>query len=173
MPIQDSGGGAAQFVAPLVETTAVLTFRLTVTDNGGATADGEVAVTVEPYGSLTVSVSGTVRSHVSHVPVSGALVTVRQNSDGTPHLVGEAVTDAGGAYAVEVPASPGRLAVSIDAEGFAEQSEIVALRGAASEPHRAFGSGSSASVAAVRCGRGRGDSHRRSAGDLAAGQPPS
>ena len=130
--IQASGRGTAQFVAPLVETTAVLTFRLTVTDNGGATASGDVAVTVEPYGSLSVSVSGTVRSHTSHAPVSGARVTVSQNSDGTPHLVGEAVTDAGGAYALEVPARPGRMAVSVDAEGFAEQSEIVSLGDAAS-----------------------------------------
>ena len=130
--IQASGRGTAQFVAPPVETTAVLIFRLTVTDNGGAAASGEVAVTVEPYGSLSVSVSGTVRSHASHAPVSGARVTVSQNSDGTPHLVGEAVSDAGGAYALEVPARPGRLAVSVDAEGFAEQSEIVALGDAAS-----------------------------------------
>ena len=130
--IQENGRGAAQFVAPLVERTAVLTFRLTVTDNGGATADGEVAVTVEPYGSLSVALSGTVRSHASHAPVSGARVTVSQHSDGTPHLVGEAVSDAGGAYALEVPARPGRLAVSVDAEGFAEQSEIVALGDAAS-----------------------------------------
>ena len=130
--IQASGRGTAQFVAPLVETTAVLTFRLTVTDNAGATASGEVAVTVEPYGSLSVSVSGTVRSHASHAPVSGARVTVSQNSDGTPHLVGEAVTDAGGVYALEVPARPGRMAVSVDAEGFAEQSEIVSLGDAAS-----------------------------------------
>ena len=130
--IQASGRGTAQFVAPPVETTAVLTFRLTVTDNGGAAASGEVAVTVEPYGSLSVSVSGTVRSHASHAPVSGARVTVSQHSDGTPHLVGEAVTDAGGGYAVKVPIRPGRLAVSVDAEGFAEQSEIVALGDAAS-----------------------------------------
>ena len=130
--IQASGRGAVQFIAPLVETTAVLTFRLTVTDNGGATASGDVAVTVEPYGSLSVAVSGTVRSHASHAPVSGARVTFSQNSDGTPHLVGEAVSDAGGAYALEVPARPGRLAVSVDAEGFAEQSEIVALGDAAS-----------------------------------------
>ena len=130
--IQESGRGTAQFLAPLVETTAVLIFRLTVTDNGGATATGEATVTVAPYGSLSVSVSGTVRSHASHAPVSGARVTVSQHSDGTPHLVGEAVTDAGGAYALEVPARPGRLAVSVDAEGFAEQSKIVALGVAAS-----------------------------------------
>ena len=130
--IQASGCATAQFVAPLVETTAVLTFRLIVTDNGGATASGDVAVMVEPYGSLSVSVSGTVRSHASHAPVSGARVTVSQHSDGTPHLVGEAVTDAGGAYVLEVPARPGRLAVSVEAEGFAEQSEIVALGDAAS-----------------------------------------
>ena len=130
--IQESGRGTAQFLAPLVETTAVLTFRLTVTDNGGATASGDVAITVEPYGSLSVSVSGTVRSHTSHAPVSGARVMFSQNSDGTPHLVGEAVTDAGGGYALEVPARPGRLAVNVDAEGFAEQSEIVALGDAAS-----------------------------------------
>ena len=125
--IPNMNSRTAQFVAPLVQTATVLTFRLTATDDGGATANGEVAVTVEPYGSLSVAVIGTVRSHAIHAPISDASVTFGQYSNGTPHLVGEAVTGLDGTFAVEVPAVPGRLIVNVDAEGFASQSKIVTL----------------------------------------------
>ena len=130
-PISISNGQrpVAEFVAPAVDTETTLTFRLTATDDGGVTASGEVAVVVEPYGSLNVSVSGTVRNHATHVTIDGASVTVSQYSDGTPHLVGQAETDADGGFVAEVPASPGRLIVHVEAGGFAAQSGIVPLLG--------------------------------------------
>ena len=93
--------------------------------DAGATA--EMTVTVEPYGSLYVALSGTVRNHATHAPIAGASVTVSQFGDGIPHRVGDTLSDADGAYAIEVPANPGRLAVHAEAEGFAAQSAVVTL----------------------------------------------
>ena len=95
--------------------------------NGDAGATAEMTVAVEPYGSLEIALSGTVRNHASHAPVAGAFVTVSQYGDGIPHRVGDTLSDADGAYAVEVPANPGRLAVHAEAEGFAAQSAVVTL----------------------------------------------
>ena len=55
--------------------------------DAGATA--EMTVTVEPYGSLDVALSGTVRNHATHAPIAGASVTVSQFGDGIPHRVGD------------------------------------------------------------------------------------
>lgn len=93
--------------------------------DAGATA--EMTVTVEPYGSLNVALSGTIRNHATYAPIEGASVTVSQYADGIPHRVGETLSDAVGAYAVEVPANPGRLAVHAEADGFAAQSTVVTL----------------------------------------------
>lgn len=95
--------------------------------NGDAGATAEMTVAVEPYGSLEVALSGTVRNHATHAPIEGASVTVSQFGDGIPHRVGDTLSDADGAYAVEVPANPGRLAVHAEAEGFAAQSAVVTL----------------------------------------------
>lgn len=116
-----------QFIAPVVETSTPLTFRLTATDDGGAAATADTTVTVVPYGSLSVAVSGTVRSHATYAPIGTAAVTVSQYSDAIPHLVGQTDTDADGAFAIEVPASPGRLTVNVEATGFAAQSRVVTL----------------------------------------------
>ena len=93
--------------------------------DAGATA--EMTVAVEPYGSLEVALSGTVRNHATHAPIADAFVTVSQFGDGIPHRVGETLSDADGAYALEVPANPGRLAVHAEAEGFAAQSAVLTL----------------------------------------------
>ena len=116
------------FTAPVVETATTLTFRLTATDDGGAAAAADMAVTVEPYGRLNVALSGTVRNHATHAPIAGASVTVSQfGGGGIPHRLGDTLSDANGAYAVEIPANPGRLAVHAEADGFAAQSAVVAL----------------------------------------------
>ncbi len=115
------------FIAPVVETATMLTFRLTATDDGGTAAAADTTVTVEPYGSLSVTLSGTVRNHATHAPIAGASVTVKQYGDDSSHRVGDTLSDADGAYAVEVPANPGRLTVHAAADGFAEQSAVVTL----------------------------------------------
>ena len=116
-----------QFVAPVVDAPTTLTFRLTATDDSGATASGDVTVAVEPYGSMNLSVSGTVRNHSTHAPIGGGSVTVSQYTDGVSHLVGQTDTDANGGYAVEVPVGPGRLTVHVEADGYAAQSGVVTL----------------------------------------------
>lgn len=115
------------FIAPAVETATTLTFRLTATDDGGATAAANTTVTVQPYGSLSVALSGIIRNHATHAPIAGAFVTVNQYGDDSPHRVGDTRSDADGAYAVEVPANPGRLTVHAEADGFAAQSAVVTL----------------------------------------------
>ena len=85
-----------------MDAPTTLTFRLTAIDDGGAAATVEAFVAVEPYGDLSVSVSGTVRDHANHAPISGASVTVNQYGDGVSHLLGRTDTDADGVYAVQV-----------------------------------------------------------------------
>ena len=116
-----------RFVAPTVDAPTNLTFRLTATDDDGATASGEVTVAVQPYGDMSISVFGTVRNHVTHAPVDGASVTVSQYSDGVAHLVGQTDTGADGGFAVQVPVDPGRLTVHAEADGYATQSSVVTL----------------------------------------------
>ncbi len=115
------------FIAPAVEVATTLTFRLTATDDSGTAATADTTVTVEPYGSLNVALSGTVRNHATHAPIPGASVTVNQFGDDVPHRVGDTQSDADGGYAVEVPASPGRLTVHAEADGFAAQSAVVTV----------------------------------------------
>ena len=117
----------AQFVAPVVDTPTTLTFRLTVTDDGGAAASGEAIVAVEPYGDMSISLSGTVRNHATHAPIGGASVTVSQYSGGVSHLVGQTDTDVDGAYSVQIPIDPGRLTVHVEADGYAAKSGVVTL----------------------------------------------
>ena len=129
VPIGNALRSTTQFVAPVVDAPTTLTFRLTATDDGGAAASGEVTVAVDPYGDMSISVSGTVRNHATHAPIDGASVTVNQYSNGVAHLVGQTDTDADGGYAVQVPVAPGRLTVHVEADGFAAQSGVVTLLG--------------------------------------------
>ena len=46
--LSNAGQASASFVAPEVDAVVTLTFRLTVTDDDGATASDEVSVTVQP-----------------------------------------------------------------------------------------------------------------------------
>ena len=55
------------------------------------------------------------------------MVTVGQYGGGVSHLVGEAITDPDGAFVAEVPVTPGRLTVNVEADGFAAQSGVVNL----------------------------------------------
>ena len=129
VPIGNAQRPTTQFVAPVVDAPTTLTFRLTATDDGGAAASGEVTVAVDPYGDMSISVSGTVRNHATHAPIDGASVTVSQYSDGASHRVGQTDTDADGGYAVQVPVAPGRLTVHVEADGFAAQSGVVTMLG--------------------------------------------
>ena len=129
VPIGNSLRPTAQFVAPVVDAPTTLTFRLTATDDIGAAASGEVTVAVDPYGDMSISVSGTVRNHATHAAIGGASVTVNQYSNGVSHLVGQTDTDADGGYGVQVPIAPGRLTVHVEADGYAAQSGVVTLPG--------------------------------------------
>ena len=77
----------------------------------------------------SVSVSGTVRDHTTHASVAGASVTVSQFSEGIPHLLADTDTDAEGGYIVQVPVSPERLTVHVEADGYAAQSAVVTILG--------------------------------------------
>ena len=48
--LSNAGQVLASFVAPQVDMTVTLTFRLTVTDDDGAAASDEVSVTIQPTG---------------------------------------------------------------------------------------------------------------------------
>ncbi len=122
---------SASFVAPEIDGSAVLTFRLTLVDNDGGTASDEVAVTIRDYGRLAVSLSGTVRSYsadyaTAGTGISGAAVTVTQYA-GLSRTLGVAETDANGKYRIQLRADPGRVNVNATANGFASQSAIIDL----------------------------------------------
>ena len=48
--LSNADRASASFVAPQVDMTVTLTFRLTVTDDDGATASNDVSVTIQPAG---------------------------------------------------------------------------------------------------------------------------
>lgn len=93
--------------------------------DAGATA--EMTVTVEPYGSLNVALSGTVRNHATHAPIAGVSVTVSQYNDASPHLLARTETDGDETFAVEISIHLGRLSIDVEADGYAAQSEVVTL----------------------------------------------
>ena len=129
--LSNENQASASFVAPEVDGSAALTFRLTIVDNDGGTASDEIAVTIRDYGRLEVSLSGTVRSYsadyaTAGAGISGAAVTVTQYA-GTSRTLGVAETDANGKYSIQLRANPGRVNVNATANGFASQSAILDL----------------------------------------------
>ncbi len=129
--ILNESQASASFVAPEIDGSAVLTFRLTLVDNDGGIASDEVAVTIRDYGRLAVSLSGTVRSYsadyaTAGTGISGAAVTVTQYA-GISRTLGVAETDANGKYRIQLRANPGRVNVNATANGFASQSAIIDL----------------------------------------------
>ena len=115
----------AGFIAPEVESSVTLTFRLTVTDDEDATASDDVMVVILPVERLTLSVSGTVKNYYTGEVIPQAAVWVRQYDNGTSRDLGTANTDDDGSYEIQVAAGPGRIIVSADAEHYAPQSAIV------------------------------------------------
>ena len=127
VPIDDTRRQVVRFIAPIVDAPVTLLFRLTVTDDSGAAASDEAAVVIEPYGVMDVAVSGRVRSHRTQAPIAGATVTVSQYDDGKPYVVGTANADAQGRFEASIPARPGRLTVTAQADGFVPQSAVIVL----------------------------------------------
>ena len=118
--------GTAMFTAPDVSMDETLTFRLTVTDDDGATASGAVSVMVRarPAG---VSLSGTATNYATGAAISGAMVQVTQYVSGAAQELDTAVTDNSGFYEIELGSVSGRTTVKAEAAGFVPQSVIVNL----------------------------------------------
>ena len=127
--LSNANEASASFTAPQVDMAVTLTFRLTVTDDDGATDPDTVSVTVQPVTvtmpTETVSLSGTVIDHFTGNAIPGATVTVYQESAAMP--LGTTRTDATGAYQISISADPGRVTVKTEHGGFAPQSVVVDL----------------------------------------------
>ena len=136
--ISNVNQASASFVAPKVKGYRVLVFRLTVVDDGNATATDRVVVTIvgklnqppnvqasSEYGRLGITLSGTVKSHATYRGISGASISVSQYQGETSRMVGTAKANRNGKYTVQVRVNPGRLTVNANAVGFAHQSIIV------------------------------------------------
>ena len=122
--LSNADQASASFVAPQVDMAVTLTFRLTVTDDDGATASDAVSVVVRPAMVSLVSLSGIVRNHFTGAVIAGATVSVA-GVDDCVSCTG--TTDATGAYAIQINASPGRVTVKVDADDFAPQAVVVNL----------------------------------------------
>jgi hypothetical protein len=116
--LSDPAAVGPTFTAPPVANSSVLTFRLTVTDNLGATSTDSVGITVTPPPG-TVPVSG--RITFSRIPFKTALgsgldyaamrqdpargITVEIVNVATGQVIASGSTDADGDYALPAPAS--------------------------------------------------------------------
>ena len=125
--IRNAGHLDAEFVAPVVSAVTTIRFRLTATDNSGATDHGEITVEVRPYGDLMASIGGTVRDHSNYAAIVGASVTIRQFNLEKSLVLGEAETNEDGRFSVDVVAVQGRLVVNVEAKDYAPQSAIISL----------------------------------------------
>ena len=118
----------ASFVAPQVDVSAVLMFRLIVTDNDGAASHDDVNVTIQPRTTAAmVSLSGTVSNYSDDAVVPGAVISVTQYDDGVSWDLGTTSTDDSGGYQIRVDAAPGQVHVRASADRFAPQSVVVEL----------------------------------------------
>jgi PKD repeat protein len=73
--LADAGTATARFVAPDVEAAATLGFRLTVTDDDGATGSDTVSVTVNPVAPKVSVIEATLGGHsaTTKLPPNGGL----------------------------------------------------------------------------------------------------
>ncbi|GAC1630333.1 MAG: hypothetical protein NVS9B10_22630 [Nevskia sp.] len=122
--LNNAATATASFTAPAVTASTALTFRLTVTDNQGATGSSTVTVTVTPAAAAgNVTITGAISyDRVPHNGSSNALdynlvapapargVTVQAIDNGTQAVLASTVTDASnsasaGSYSLSVPAN--------------------------------------------------------------------
>ncbi len=111
--LTDDGSGAANFTAPVLATTEILTFRLTATDNTGSIASADIAVTVNPVNTLPLVNAGSAQNVIEQTlvnlngsatdtdglivslvwsQVTGSSVILTDNADGTASFTSPAVT---------------------------------------------------------------------------------
>lgn len=102
---------APTFTAPDVSDAEVLTFKLTVTDDGGKTASDTVDVTVAP--------AITLNGQVYDSPIANALVTVTVGDKSYT-----ATADANGEYTLDIGAVDPNAFVTITATGIGEQENV-------------------------------------------------
>lgn len=116
--LEDADAASATFTAPDIDTTEVLSFELTVTDNDGATATDSVEITVAPV----VTLSG--RAYDG--PIANATITV---------TVGDktytATADADGVYTLNIGAIDPDAFITISATGGEGQEhvELISIAG--------------------------------------------
>lgn len=117
--IQTSGAGVAlsaassaqaSFTAPNVSASSTLTFSLTVTDNSGATAIVQIAVTITPAASGTFSVSSVSPADNAGDVAVGAPLTVMFSAPVDPATVTAAT------IALTVPESASAVAGAFDVD---------------------------------------------------------
>lgn len=127
--LSNANTASASFTAPDVSADTTLEFKLTVTDNGGATATDTVNVTVHdtsvPGADVTINVTATYDSvphnssdaldyaKITQKPIRGAIAKLLRASDNT--VIASAVTDAQGKFSFTAPGNTNAY-IEIDAE---------------------------------------------------------
>ena len=111
--LSDPTAARPMFIAPSVASSTVLTFTLTVTDNGGASANAMVNITVLPEGTITGLVdfdavpfnpvtNGLSYAQTFSAPVRGAVVEAISASDRST-ILASGITDDAGHYSLSFP----------------------------------------------------------------------